>query len=834
MQGLLELANVPYVGAGVLGSAVGHGQGGDEDALRRARPARSCRTSRVLRHEWERDAAGDHGAGRQRARLSRLRQARQPRLERRHLQGEDRSTSWRRRWSWRFEFDRKVVIEAGVPNAREIECAVLGNDDPEASLPGEVIVTHPEVLLLRREVPRPERRVVADSRRPAAGHGAERVRRSASRRSGRSSCRAWRAWTSSSTGDTGALYLNEVNTIPGFTTICMYPKMWEATGLPYPRAARPADRARPRAPRREAAAAHQHHLMRCPLPGAAGLALLLAAPPAAGADTGPDGGAAARARLRRHPRCPVRRGPALLAAACGPARAAARDDRAPAEACQLLEALALWWQIQLDPNDRSRDQAVREPGRTRRIAAIGGVDAREPQRAEAWFYLGGATAPARSGGAARGAAGRRARRQAHQGGARAGARARPAMHDAYFGIGLYHYYADVAPAAAQDAALAAAAAGRRPGGRAAGDGARAHTAGSCCAAKPTTSCTSSISGTRSEPERALELVRELRARHPRNPHFLEIEAEIQDVYLSDPARQPAGLAQRCSTPRRRPRGRTRSWPRRGRASASALQLDRLGETDVAIEHLRAVMASPPAARSASRRARAAGSSDRRSTAWASRDEAVAQYRAGARRGAARRPAEDRRRGRATGCARSSERHDRAGLSCSRSKAGARSSAARLAEASRALARALALRPADPVTRYRQARLLLAERHARRRRWRARSGDQRPGHAAARLRQRLLSRGPRARAAGRRCLARSSSIGWRWARSASIDARRADAQRALARLAARMIGARVERSRARRDARRLQRPARWCRHLTAEGAIGRGSDAAFLTSSRFCA
>ena len=43
-----------------------------------------------------------------------------------------------------FEFDRKLVIEAGVPNAREIECAVLGNDDPEASLPGEVIVTHPD------------------------------------------------------------------------------------------------------------------------------------------------------------------------------------------------------------------------------------------------------------------------------------------------------------------------------------------------------------------------------------------------------------------------------------------------------------------------------------------------------------------------------------------------------------------------------------------------------------------------------------------------------------------------------------------------------------------
>ena len=54
--------------------------------------------------------------------------------------------------------------------------------------------------------------------------------------------------------ETGALFLNEVNTIPGFTTISMYPKMWEATGLPLSRPAGPADRARAGAPRREAAA----------------------------------------------------------------------------------------------------------------------------------------------------------------------------------------------------------------------------------------------------------------------------------------------------------------------------------------------------------------------------------------------------------------------------------------------------------------------------------------------------------------------------------------------------------------------------------------------------
>jgi D-alanine-D-alanine ligase len=133
-----------------------------------------------------------------------------------------------------FEFDRKVVVEAAVPNTREIECAVLGNDEPEASVPGEVVVTHRDGFYSYDakylDPDGASLKIPADL--PAAT--AERVRSV--------SVEAFRALELSGMarvdflldGAAGTLYLNEVNTIPGFTAISMYPKMWEASGVPYP------------------------------------------------------------------------------------------------------------------------------------------------------------------------------------------------------------------------------------------------------------------------------------------------------------------------------------------------------------------------------------------------------------------------------------------------------------------------------------------------------------------------------------------------------------------------------------------------------------------------
>jgi D-alanine-D-alanine ligase len=127
-------------------------------------------------------------------------------------------------------FDRKIVIEAGVPDAREIEVAVLGNDEPEASIPGEIVPANEfydyEAKYLasgsRTVIPaKLSERVAADIRRLAVaafqsidGTGLARV-------------------DFLVTKSTNKIFINEVNTLPGFTTISMYSKLWDASGVAY-------------------------------------------------------------------------------------------------------------------------------------------------------------------------------------------------------------------------------------------------------------------------------------------------------------------------------------------------------------------------------------------------------------------------------------------------------------------------------------------------------------------------------------------------------------------------------------------------------------------------
>jgi D-alanine-D-alanine ligase len=129
-------------------------------------------------------------------------------------------------------FDRKIVIEAAVPQAREIECAVLGNDEPQASVPGEIVPG--------REFYDYEAKYLDDSSRtiipaPLTDAQTSDVRRLAIAAFKAVDCAGMARVDFLLAGDSGMLYLNEVNTIPGFTTISMYSKMWEASGLPYPK-----------------------------------------------------------------------------------------------------------------------------------------------------------------------------------------------------------------------------------------------------------------------------------------------------------------------------------------------------------------------------------------------------------------------------------------------------------------------------------------------------------------------------------------------------------------------------------------------------------------------
>jgi hypothetical protein len=170
---------------------------------------------------------------------------------------------------------------------------------------------------------------------------------------------------------------------------------------------------------------------------AAGAALLIAAPAyAAPLTEGPRLSAAYDLILNAQ----FDRAEAQLAQACPPA---------PLEACQSLRAASLWWQILLNPESRADDKRFQELA-LQVIAANEAWTRREPRRAEAWFYLAGAHAPLvqwrilrgeRVAAAREGAAIKAALERAIE--------LDPALYDAYFGIGIYHYYADIAPAAAK-------------------------------------------------------------------------------------------------------------------------------------------------------------------------------------------------------------------------------------------------------------------------------------------------------------------------------------------------------------------------------------------------
>ena len=287
--------------------------------------------------------------------------------------------------------------------------------------------------------------------------------------------------------------------------------------------------------------------------------------------------------------------PALLGRSCAPAGSTRAPGRSgpPAEACQLLDVVAVWWRIQLDPNNRSRDDEFR----MRADAAIGAVEAwtdREPLRAEAWFYLGGAY-------------GARAQWRVLRGeriaAARDGKRIKealeraleldPSLQDAYFGIGLYHYYAGVAPAALRMLRWLLL----LPGGdRVKGleEMLRAREGGQLLRSEADYQLHLIDLWYEKMPERALELLRGLRARHPRNPHFLQRIAEVEDVYLHDGAAslrswQELFDAARAERVAEAPMARTIA------ELGLARQLDRSGRTEEALAHAHQVIERKPSA-----------------------------------------------------------------------------------------------------------------------------------------------------------------------------------------------------------------------------------------------
>ncbi len=233
IQGLLELADIPYVGAGVLGSAAGM----DKDIMKRLFVAARLPIVKhvtLLRSHWQDDAK----------KLTREieRKLRYPVFVKPANLGSSVGISKARN---RAElapaidtaagYDRKIVIEQGVggkkQKARELECSVLGNDEPRASVAGEIVpaaefydynakyLDEGSQLIIPAGITKKQMKEVQEMA-VAAFQAVD--------------CSGLARVDFLMDPGSGKIYLNEINTMPGFTSISMYPKLWAASGLDYP------------------------------------------------------------------------------------------------------------------------------------------------------------------------------------------------------------------------------------------------------------------------------------------------------------------------------------------------------------------------------------------------------------------------------------------------------------------------------------------------------------------------------------------------------------------------------------------------------------------------
>jgi D-alanine-D-alanine ligase len=229
IQGLLELANVAYVGAGVAASALGM-----DKALMKvmfsAHGLPVCDYRVVLRRDWERRAP-EIAQDLERA-LGVPMFVKPANLGSSvGISKAKDQKSLRDAMDLAGSFDRKIVIEAAVPNAREIECAVLGNDDPAASMPGEVVPSREFYDYEAKYLDEGSQTIIPADLPPAT---AEEIRRLSIAAFQAIDCAGMARVDFLVNRENGQIFLNEVNTIPGFTTISMYSKMWAASGLEYP------------------------------------------------------------------------------------------------------------------------------------------------------------------------------------------------------------------------------------------------------------------------------------------------------------------------------------------------------------------------------------------------------------------------------------------------------------------------------------------------------------------------------------------------------------------------------------------------------------------------
>jgi D-alanine-D-alanine ligase len=224
VQGLLKLANVPFVGAGVLGSAVAM----DKDVMKRLLRDAGIRTARflVLRHSAQ-SRIDFASIERELGLPIFIKPANLGSSVGIHKVRDERQFGAAVRDA--FQYDQKILVEEYI-QGREIECSVLGNDDPIASVPGEIIPRHEfysyeakyldengAVLEVPAKLPAPIAKEIQEI----------------SIKAFKALCCQGMARVDFFLRNNEEVIVNELNTIPGFTKISMYPKLWEASGISY-------------------------------------------------------------------------------------------------------------------------------------------------------------------------------------------------------------------------------------------------------------------------------------------------------------------------------------------------------------------------------------------------------------------------------------------------------------------------------------------------------------------------------------------------------------------------------------------------------------------------
>jgi D-alanine-D-alanine ligase len=229
LQGLMELADIPYVGAGVLGSAVGMDKVVQKELLRQAKipvtpgiwflfesyESRNKKLildiERRLRYPvFIKPANSGSSVG----------------ISKAHDRAELEAAI-----ELAAQIDRKILVEEGVKNAREIECSVLGNDNPEASVLGEIVPSNEFYDYDAKYVDGKTSEIIPAKLPKSVS---KKIQKYATDAFCVLNCSGMARVDFLVNGKNNKIYLNEINTIPGFTSISMYPKLWQASGLSYP------------------------------------------------------------------------------------------------------------------------------------------------------------------------------------------------------------------------------------------------------------------------------------------------------------------------------------------------------------------------------------------------------------------------------------------------------------------------------------------------------------------------------------------------------------------------------------------------------------------------